>query len=194
MSAALSVGKGAQLNLALSLEREREGTPVHVGVVTLCGPIKVGTAYDPDRLANVYWELTTRESTASNGTASSRRPTDPRWASSRGLDTQGRPVLIESESEAQHCDRRCHERHLTPDRCRRSTAVRPHAVTTSTSTDGFVVASWAREWQTALRPTTWDGAVRLERPRTEPPLHGLDGATPAAAHRDRWSRWTCTAG
>ena len=59
MSAALSIGKGAQLNLALSLERELEGTPIHVGVVTVCGPIKLGTFYDPDRLANVYWELAT---------------------------------------------------------------------------------------------------------------------------------------
>jgi NAD(P)-dependent dehydrogenase (short-subunit alcohol dehydrogenase family) len=61
MSAALSIGKGAQLNLALSLERELEGTPIHVGVVTVCGPIKAGTAYDPDRLADVYWELATQE-------------------------------------------------------------------------------------------------------------------------------------
>ncbi len=61
MSAALSIGKGAQLNLALSLERELQGTPIHVGVVTVCGPIKVGTAYDPDRLSNVYWELATQE-------------------------------------------------------------------------------------------------------------------------------------
>jgi hypothetical protein len=61
MSAALSIGKGAQLNLALSLERELEDTPVRVGVVTVCGPIKVGTAYDPDRLADVYWELATQD-------------------------------------------------------------------------------------------------------------------------------------
>jgi NAD(P)-dependent dehydrogenase (short-subunit alcohol dehydrogenase family) len=61
MSTALSIGKGAQLNLALSLERELEGTPLHVGVVTICGPIKVGTAYDPDRLADVYWELATQD-------------------------------------------------------------------------------------------------------------------------------------
>jgi NAD(P)-dependent dehydrogenase (short-subunit alcohol dehydrogenase family) len=61
MSAALSMGKGAQLNLALSLERELEGTPIHVGVVTVCGPIKTGTAYDPDRLASVYWELATQD-------------------------------------------------------------------------------------------------------------------------------------
>ena len=61
MSAALSIGKGAQLNLALSLERELAGTPIHIGVVTVCGPIKAGTFYDPDRLASVYWELVTQE-------------------------------------------------------------------------------------------------------------------------------------
>ena len=61
MSAALSIGKGAQLNLALSLERELADSPIRIGVVTVCGPIKVGTAYDPDRLANVYWELATQD-------------------------------------------------------------------------------------------------------------------------------------
>jgi NAD(P)-dependent dehydrogenase (short-subunit alcohol dehydrogenase family) len=61
MSAALSIGKGAQLNLALSLERELADSPIHVGVVTVCGPIKAGTFYDPDRLANIYWELVTQE-------------------------------------------------------------------------------------------------------------------------------------
>jgi NAD(P)-dependent dehydrogenase (short-subunit alcohol dehydrogenase family) len=61
MSVALSIGKGAQLNLALSLERELEGTPLRIGVVTVCGAIKVGTAFDPDRLADVYWELATQD-------------------------------------------------------------------------------------------------------------------------------------
>lgn len=61
MSTALSIGKGAQLNLALSLEHELEGSPLRVGIVTICGPIKAGTAYDPDRLADVYWELATQE-------------------------------------------------------------------------------------------------------------------------------------
>ena len=31
-------------------------------VVTVCGPIKAGTFYDPDRLADVYWELATQDS------------------------------------------------------------------------------------------------------------------------------------
>jgi NAD(P)-dependent dehydrogenase (short-subunit alcohol dehydrogenase family) len=61
MSAALSIGKGAQLNLALGLERELDGTAIRVGVVTVCGAIKAGTAYDPDRLAEVYWELATQD-------------------------------------------------------------------------------------------------------------------------------------
>jgi NAD(P)-dependent dehydrogenase (short-subunit alcohol dehydrogenase family) len=61
MSAALSIGKGAQLNLALSLDRELEGTSVRIGVVTVCGPIKAGTAYDPDRLTDVYWALATQD-------------------------------------------------------------------------------------------------------------------------------------
>ena len=61
MSAALSIGKGGQLNLALSLERELEGTGVHVGVVTVCGAIQAGTFYDPERLSDVYWELATQD-------------------------------------------------------------------------------------------------------------------------------------
>ena len=61
MSAALSMGKGAQLNLALSLERELEDTAICVGVVTVCGAIKAGTAYDPERLADVYWDLATQD-------------------------------------------------------------------------------------------------------------------------------------
>jgi len=64
MSAALSIGKGGQLNLALSLERELDGTAIRVGVVTVCGPISAGTAYDPDRLADVYWELATQDPAA----------------------------------------------------------------------------------------------------------------------------------
>jgi hypothetical protein len=57
----LSIGKGAQLNLALSLERELEGRAVRIGIVTVCGAIKAGTAFDPDRLANVYWDLATQD-------------------------------------------------------------------------------------------------------------------------------------
>ena len=61
MSAALSIGKGGQLNLALSLERELAGTDIQVGVVTVCGAISAGTTFDPDRLADVYWEVATQD-------------------------------------------------------------------------------------------------------------------------------------
>jgi len=61
MSAALSIGKGAQLNLALSLERELDDSAIHVGVVTVCGAIKPGTFYDPERLADVYWDVATQD-------------------------------------------------------------------------------------------------------------------------------------
>jgi NAD(P)-dependent dehydrogenase (short-subunit alcohol dehydrogenase family) len=63
-AAALSIGKGAQLNLALSLERELQGTPIRVGVVTVCGAIQEGTAFAPDRLADVYWELANQDPTS----------------------------------------------------------------------------------------------------------------------------------
>jgi hypothetical protein len=54
---ALSIGKGAQLNLALSLDQELGGTGIHVAIVTICGPIERGTRFDPDRIAEVYWEI-----------------------------------------------------------------------------------------------------------------------------------------
>jgi NAD(P)-dependent dehydrogenase (short-subunit alcohol dehydrogenase family) len=61
---ALSIGKGAQLNLALSLELELEGTGLSVAIVTICGPIAAGTAFDPDRIADVYWQVANQEATA----------------------------------------------------------------------------------------------------------------------------------
>ena len=58
---ALSIGKGAQLNLALSLGQELEGTGIHVAIVTICGPIEQGTRFDPDRIAEVYWEIANQD-------------------------------------------------------------------------------------------------------------------------------------
>ena len=58
---ALSIGKGAQLNLALSLGQELEGTGIHVAIVTICGPIQQGTRFDPDRIAEVYWEIANQD-------------------------------------------------------------------------------------------------------------------------------------
>jgi len=56
-STALSIGKGAQLNLALSLDLELVGTGLHVAIVTITQPIKAGTAFDPSRIAEAYWRI-----------------------------------------------------------------------------------------------------------------------------------------
>jgi NADP-dependent 3-hydroxy acid dehydrogenase YdfG len=56
-STALSIGKGAQLNLALSLDQELDDSHIDIAIVTVAGAIKEGTALDPERIANVYWDL-----------------------------------------------------------------------------------------------------------------------------------------
>jgi NAD(P)-dependent dehydrogenase (short-subunit alcohol dehydrogenase family) len=56
-STALSIGKGAQLNLALSLDLELAGTGLRVAIVTITQPIKGGTAFDPSRIAETYWQI-----------------------------------------------------------------------------------------------------------------------------------------
>lgn len=56
-STALSIGKGAQLNLALSLEQELMSTRIKVAVVTITQPIVAGTAFDPERIAELYWQV-----------------------------------------------------------------------------------------------------------------------------------------
>jgi hypothetical protein len=33
---------------------------VHVATVTVCGPVAPGTAFDPDRIAEHYWQLHTQ--------------------------------------------------------------------------------------------------------------------------------------
>ena len=57
VSAALSIGKGAQHNLALSLESELVETGIRVAVVTITAPIRPGTAFDPRRIAGLYWTV-----------------------------------------------------------------------------------------------------------------------------------------
>lgn len=56
-STALSIGKGAQLNLALSLDLELAESPVDVAIVTITQPISAGTAFDPANIAEVYWRI-----------------------------------------------------------------------------------------------------------------------------------------
>ena len=55
--ASLSVGKAAQRSLLLSLAQELGGTGLHAATVTICGMIQEGTAFDPQKLAEHFWQL-----------------------------------------------------------------------------------------------------------------------------------------
>ena len=55
--ASLSVGKAAQRSLLLSLAQELGDTGIHAATVTICGMIQPGTAFDPEKLAEQFWQL-----------------------------------------------------------------------------------------------------------------------------------------
>ncbi|HEU4952673.1 MAG TPA: SDR family NAD(P)-dependent oxidoreductase [Holophagaceae bacterium] len=55
--ASLSVGKAAQRSLLLSLAQELGETGIHAATVTICGMIQPGTAFDPEKLAEQFWQL-----------------------------------------------------------------------------------------------------------------------------------------
>lgn len=55
--ASLSVGKAAQRSLLLSLAQELGETGIHAATVTICGMIQPGTAFDPEKLAEHFWQL-----------------------------------------------------------------------------------------------------------------------------------------
>lgn len=56
-AASLAVGKAGIRNLAQSLHKEMEGTPIRVGTVTVTGPILPGTDLAPEKIAEHFWEL-----------------------------------------------------------------------------------------------------------------------------------------
>ncbi|PYI51572.1 SDR family NAD(P)-dependent oxidoreductase [Paenibacillus flagellatus] len=55
--ASLSIGKAGIRSLALSLAETLSPYGIYVGQVLIADHVKKGTYYDPDRIANVYWEL-----------------------------------------------------------------------------------------------------------------------------------------
>lgn len=55
--ASLSIGKAAVRSLALSLAETLEPHGIYVGQVLIADHVQQGTYYDPDRIADVYWEL-----------------------------------------------------------------------------------------------------------------------------------------
>ncbi|MEW9701353.1 SDR family NAD(P)-dependent oxidoreductase [Paenibacillus sp. SI8] len=53
----LSIGKAGVRALAFTLADELSPHGIYVGTVTIAGLVKPGTYYDPDRIADVYWDL-----------------------------------------------------------------------------------------------------------------------------------------
>jgi short-subunit dehydrogenase len=55
--ASLALSKAAIRNLSFSFAKELKESGVHVATVTICGAIESGTRFDPDKIAQAYWEL-----------------------------------------------------------------------------------------------------------------------------------------
>lgn len=53
----LGIGKAAIRHLALSLAEELKADGIHIATVTICGTVAPGTKFDPDAIAQVYWQL-----------------------------------------------------------------------------------------------------------------------------------------
>ena len=56
-AAALSIGKAGIRSLAFTLAEELGPEGIHAATVTVCGAVAPGTAFDPDDIADVYWQL-----------------------------------------------------------------------------------------------------------------------------------------
>jgi NAD(P)-dependent dehydrogenase (short-subunit alcohol dehydrogenase family) len=54
---ALSIGKAALRSLNFCLAEELEPHGIHVATVTIMGYIQSGTQFDPDCIAETYWQL-----------------------------------------------------------------------------------------------------------------------------------------
>jgi NAD(P)-dependent dehydrogenase (short-subunit alcohol dehydrogenase family) len=59
--ASLALGKAGIRSLTSSLGGELEPDNIHVATVTICGYVKPGSHFDPDRIADAYWTLHTQE-------------------------------------------------------------------------------------------------------------------------------------
>ena len=58
--ASVGVAKAALRNLAFSLAGDLDDAGIHVATVTIGGTITPGTDFDPDRIADVFWDLHTQ--------------------------------------------------------------------------------------------------------------------------------------
>ena len=53
----LGIGKATIRYLAMSLAEELRSDGIHIATVTICGTVAPGTKFDPDMIAQVYWQL-----------------------------------------------------------------------------------------------------------------------------------------
>jgi short-subunit dehydrogenase len=56
----LGIGKAAIRHLAFSLSDELKADGIHIATVTICGTVAPGTKFDPNAIAQVYWQLHTQ--------------------------------------------------------------------------------------------------------------------------------------
>jgi NADP-dependent 3-hydroxy acid dehydrogenase YdfG len=62
--ASLGVGKAGLRNLAFGLHADLKDSGVHAATVTICGTVAAGTPFDPDRIAEAYWQLHSQPASA----------------------------------------------------------------------------------------------------------------------------------
>jgi short-subunit dehydrogenase len=60
LKTSLSIGKAGMRSLAFTLSDELASHGIYVGTVTIAGVVKPGTFFDPDTIAESYWELYTQ--------------------------------------------------------------------------------------------------------------------------------------
>ncbi|MBR0655521.1 SDR family NAD(P)-dependent oxidoreductase [Plastoroseomonas arctica] len=56
-AASLAIGKAGLRSLAQTLHAELAPQNIHAGTVTIAGTVAAGTAFDPDRIAEAFWDL-----------------------------------------------------------------------------------------------------------------------------------------
>jgi NAD(P)-dependent dehydrogenase (short-subunit alcohol dehydrogenase family) len=56
-AASLAIGKAGLRSLAQTLHAELLSQNIHAGTVTIAGTVATGTGFDPDRIADAFWDL-----------------------------------------------------------------------------------------------------------------------------------------
>jgi NAD(P)-dependent dehydrogenase (short-subunit alcohol dehydrogenase family) len=53
----LAAGKSALRGLVLAMAAELAADGIRAGLITIAGMVQAGTAFDPDRIAELYWQF-----------------------------------------------------------------------------------------------------------------------------------------